>query len=171
MPFKDEAHLVTAGDRFKTITPLVYEGKHETFRVPDSVFTDLASVPSPLQWFAPSAGVYTRAAILHDWTCELAGHGAISSRDSDGIFRRVLREAGVPRVKRWLMWAGVRWGSIFSRSRRADVGKDLPMLALMTLLGVVLVLPAAAVAAAFWLLYYVIEGMLGWVTEPLGWDV
>jgi hypothetical protein len=56
--------------------------------------TDLATVPRVVTWLIPRFGVYTLAAILHDWLCtEGIRSGAVTSREADGIFRRVMREA------------------------------------------------------------------------------
>jgi hypothetical protein len=81
--------------------------------------------------------------VLHDWLIVRAiPAGFVSSRDADGIFRRVLREQGVPFVKRWLMWTGVRWGALFNPPRRAGWLRDLPLVLIWTLLALPVVLPA-----------------------------
>lgn len=109
---------------------LIYKGKTQTFCIPKGYVTDFASVPWFLQWFVPRTGVWTLAAVLHDW---LITHGIpeglVSSRDADGIFRRVLREEGVGFIRRWLMWAAVRVAAPFSKHRRpSGIVRDLPQL-------------------------------------------
>lgn len=113
--------------------PLLYRGRTQVFLVPIGYVTDFATVPWFLQWFVPRTGVWTLAAVLHDW---LITHGIpmglVSSRDADGIFRRVLREEGVDPVRQWLMWAAVRVAAPFNEGRRpAGLLQDAPQLALV----------------------------------------
>lgn len=96
------------GNFWKVREPLTYQGAAEEFEVPAGFRTDFASVPRPLVWFIPRYGVYTRAAILHDYLLRTKRVGAA---DADGIFRRTLRECQVSRPRRWMMWAAVRAGS------------------------------------------------------------
>src|SRR3954470_12268074 len=102
--------------------PLVWTGtKGDTFVVPTGFVTDFATVPRFLHWLVSPYGAYTRAAVLHDWLLvELAawtktqamhspgsGHGPqppANSHDTDGIFRRVMQDLGVPFIQRWIMW-------------------------------------------------------------------
>ena len=76
--------------------------------------TDLASVPTPLQWFASRYGVYTAAALIHDRL--ISGTAKIDGMKdvyADRYFRYMLLEAGVGKVKASMMWAAValrtRW--------------------------------------------------------------
>lgn len=144
--------------------PLIWTGtKGDTFVVPAGFVTDFATVPRFMHWLVLPYGAYTRAAVLHDWLLvELArwdrGNGQVvgisvpagspdrppaTSRDTDGIFRRVMEELGVPWTKRWLMWAAVRSASLFS-SRRAygrRFGRDAPKVAGLFLLALPVLLP------------------------------
>lgn len=161
MPFADPlpALAVASDTTWRLVGPLVYRGATETFTVPDGFLTDLASVPRPVQWLVPVSGRYTWAAVLHDWlcsqlsSCRLLGidprAAQAGPRDADGIFRRVMREYGVPPARRWLMWAGVRLGSLVDPSRRAGWWRDAPAVAALALAAAPLVLPlSVAVAAA-----------------------
>jgi hypothetical protein len=138
--------------------PLVWTGERDTFTVPVGFKTDFATVPRFLHWLVLPYGAYTRAAVLHDYLLgELArwdrGNGHVigigvddpapskppaTSRDIDGIFRRAMRDLGVPWSKRWVMWAAVRLASLFS-ARRAygrEFHKDaLKVLAISELVG------------------------------------
>lgn len=91
-----------------------YVGRDETWELEEGMKSDLASVPAALRWLMNTYGRYTRAALLHDklWSEHRAGRLA-SRRDADGLFRRVMREDGVPFLQRWLMWAAVRIGDLF----------------------------------------------------------
>jgi hypothetical protein len=158
--FNSELNLVAAGPTTWALTlPLVWTGtKGDTFVVPTGFVTDFATVPRFLHWEVSPYGAYTRAAVLHDWLLvQLAawvsdgGDEAAplsppaTSRDCDGIFRRVMEDLGVPWAKRWTMWTAVRWASLFN-SRRAygrRIGRDLPAMLGMTLLALPVSLPGA----------------------------
>lgn len=90
------------------LEPLTYEGRYDLFTVPAGFHTDFASVPRALRSVVSETGVHTRAAVLHDY---LLTDAQITASDADGIFRRVLREAGIGFFLQWLMWAAVRFGS------------------------------------------------------------
>ena len=77
--------------------------------------TDLASVPPALRWFVSTYGIHTPAALIHDW---MIGEGpsvaeALTPEYADRYFRFMLRDLGVPWIRRWLMWSAValrsRW--------------------------------------------------------------
>jgi hypothetical protein len=97
--------VVEDGDHWRLIKPLIYEAARERFVVPAGFRTDFASVPRVLTWLVPRTGKHNRAAVLHDW---LTRQPDVSRKDADGIFLRVLRELGVPPVRRRLMYLGVR---------------------------------------------------------------
>src|SRR4051812_10918506 len=104
MPFltDDVSVIIDRSGVYVLTAPLVYRGARDRFEVPAGFHTDLASVPRILTWLVPVAGVHDRAAILHDALCVALEHGdsRISSPDVDGLFRRVLRELGVPPLRR-----------------------------------------------------------------------
>lgn len=77
--------------------------------------TDLASVPRYMRWFESSYGAHTLAAIIHDNLIIDVPNGGTLGDDtlSDRFFREMMKAAGVPWLKRWIMWAAValrsRW--------------------------------------------------------------
>jgi hypothetical protein len=79
--------------------------------------TDLASIPRFMRWFEGSYGLHTLAAILHDQLIvDQPNKGALGSDTlSDRFFREMLGSAGVPWLKRWIIWAAVairtRWAA------------------------------------------------------------
>ena len=93
------------------VEPVTYQGQRDTFVVPADFETDFASVPRPLAWLLPRYGAYTKSAILHDY---LWRRNVVSRKDADGLFRRSMRELGVPFLRRWIMWAAVRLASRLS---------------------------------------------------------
>jgi hypothetical protein len=155
LPFEVEDVVVrSAGpDTWLLVDELVYHGKFDMFRVPAGFLTDFASVPRIAVWLIPRFGVYTRAAILHDWLCKTL---PIDPVDVDGVFRRVMAELGVGPVKRRLMWAGVRLGALTDPRRRHGWWKTAPATLGITVLALPLAVPMLAVALGL-LVYGVAE--------------
>ena len=132
VPFlQDHLRLRTDGpDGWRLEEELVYLGRDDTFTVPAGFPTDLATVPDALTWLAPRYGVYSRAAVLHDWLCVEAAAGRFQRRHADGIFRRTMRELGVSLPRRWMMWAAVRAASRLSDATPGEVARWLLVAAL-----------------------------------------
>lgn len=151
MPFlTDDIPLLVHPDGvYELIVDLCYQGKDDLIEIPAGFRTDLASVPRFLSWLAPIAGTHNRAAILHDRNCveQAAAYRAgrepdISSTDTDGLFLRCLREAGVNAYRRRAYWLGVRYGALKNPARRKGWLSTAPEVALWTVL-LAPVLPAA----------------------------
>jgi len=151
-------------DEWSLIDDLVYEGRWQRFVVPAGFRTDFATVPLVVGWLVPRFGAYTLAAILHDWLCtEGIRSGTVTSRQADGIFRRVMRESGVPVLRRWLMWAGVRWGALTDEQRRADWLVSAPGVLVISLLAAPLVVPPGILILPALLVYAVAERLVSLV--------
>jgi hypothetical protein len=77
--------------------------------------TDLASIPRYMRWFESPYGAHTLAAILHDdLIVDEPNAGPLEDDTlSDRFFREMMKSAGVPWLKRWIMWSAValrtRW--------------------------------------------------------------
>lgn len=140
---------------WRVVEPLHYEGADREFTVPVGFRTDFASVPRPVVWLVPRYGVYTKAAILHDY---LLKSGEVSKADADGIFRRTLRECNVSVPRRRMMWAAVRFNS---RLAGATAG-DVVAFAVTAVLSLLFLAIPAAVVTVFLLLFWVIE-LVAWV--------
>ena len=149
------------------VDELVYQGRWERFVVPAGFRTDFASVPRPVTWLVPRFGAYTLAAILHDWlVTEGIRSGTVTARQADGIFRRVMRESGVPVLRRWLMWAGVRWGALTDPDRRPGWLVSAPGVLVVSVLAAPVVLPPAVVILPGLVVYAVAEGLVSLVAPP-----
>jgi hypothetical protein len=163
MPFLAGPDLRYIGAGIYELTaPCVYQGASEGFTVPTGFRTDLASVPRPVQWLVPKDGTYEKAAVLHDWCCEVGiAAGLISAVDTDGLFRRVMAESGVDLLLRWLMWTGVRLGALQTSIRRPGWLSTAPMVVLLTLLLAIFVVPVSLLVwlglAVFWVLSVAVE--------------
>ncbi len=87
--------------------------------------SDLASIPRYMRWFESAYGAHTLAAVLHDdLIVDEPNAGPLGSDTlSDMFFREMMKAAGVPWLKRWIMWAAValrsRWAA--GGIRRASV--------------------------------------------------
>lgn len=119
MPFDDQLEARELGPREWELTAqLRYHGNTDTFTVPIGFRTDFASVPRLFWSFIGPTGLHTRAAVLHDWLYVEAPlvKGTkpgtlrrITREEADGLFLRVLREAGVSTWKSVTMHRAVRW--------------------------------------------------------------
>ena len=134
-----------------------YYAKSESFDVPVHQRTDFASVPRAFVWFIPTYGRYTKAAILHDHLCELARLGKFHRRDADGLFRQAMRTLGVPLIRRWIMWAAVRWGALGTADGRKHWLEDAPKVIPITVCVLPLLTPAALVIMLTLLVWYMLE--------------
>lgn len=160
MPFDFTPTLMyVGGGRYRTVGETAYVGDREVIHIPSDFETDLASVPRIFWALLPPTGVYEQAALLHDELCTRLNRGncAISSRDVDGLFRRVAREGGAGFVTRWILWTGVRWGALANPHRRPGIGPDLPLMLVITAAG------SAAVVAVFAAVHLLID----WATSRL----
>jgi hypothetical protein len=101
-------------------SPLVYEvgslGSGKKIEVPVGFVTDGASVPRFLWWFLPPWGKYSRPAVIHDYLCvqieKDTPHIQASTREqADAIFFEAMGVTGVGRIKKWILWIGVRIGA------------------------------------------------------------
>jgi hypothetical protein len=158
---------------WRILTPIGYSGTTQRFEVPkESTIvksrTDFASVPRMFVWFLPRYGRYTKAAILHDYLWRTAvKSGELSLRDADGIFRRAMRELGVPFLKRWIMWAAVRLGALKKGGLTADWLKEVPRVLLVAIVVVPIVLPPALVVFVALIAFKLLEGIV-WIPLKLG---
>lgn len=152
-------------DDWTLVEEVTYQGRTETFVVPKGTLTDFASVPRVFAWLVPSYGLFTAAAVLHDHLVRVERPaGRISAVDADGLFRRAMRELGVPFLMRWFMWAAVRLGSLTDPDGRPGWIRDLPRVAMVTVLALpVILLPTLAIVvgmAVFLVLEYAVWGVL-----------
>ena len=156
MPFLSELVVKDAGENnWKLAAPLRYTAAYQSFEIPTDAETDFASVPVLFQWLIPRSGRYTKAAVLHDFLWRTPVDG-VSRGDADGIFRRCMRELGVPFLRRWLMWAGVRLGSLW-KSKFHDRLKDLPRVLLLFAFPGVFVIAGGIVVLALLLVFFLLE--------------
>jgi uncharacterized protein DUF1353 len=146
------------GRNWSLLHELHYQGTRQRFLVPVGVSTDFASIPRVFVWFLPQYGRYTKAAILHDylWSRGVPAR-ELTRAEADAIFRRALRELGVPFLRRWIMWAGVRIGALKERDGRKGWLKDSWLVFPLLLLALPILGPPALVITIALLVFYVVE--------------
>lgn len=82
--------------------------------VPQGYLTDGASVPRVFWSFFPPWGRYGQAAVLHDWLCEYLGYWdgdnwtRISRKEADNILNDAMKELGVSKATRVIMYTAVK---------------------------------------------------------------
>jgi len=114
--------------RFEIFSPFTYYidrlGGDIKVEIPRGFRTDFASVPRLFWQIIPPVGLYGKAAVVHDYLCsqrwiykknglgwELYG---VTRREADQIFREAMKVLGVGKIKRNIMYLGVRLYSIFT---------------------------------------------------------
>jgi hypothetical protein len=154
---------------------MVYRGRWQTFIVPggwdDGQETDLGSVPKSLQGMFSTYGSYTSAVILHDYLWRVAvPNGMITYREADALLRQAMGTLGVLDVRRYAMWAAVRWGSLLTRrGGHKEWHRDaLPVIGLTLLLFPLVVFPALANTISTALLTFM-EGIMLMVKKLSVW--
>ena len=165
MPFVTPGVAVRQVDAttWELLEAAIYAGHTDRFTVPVGFRTDFASVPRVLTWLLPRYGLFTRAAILHDF---LVRSGAIGRADADGLFRRAMRELGVSFVRRWMMWAAVR---LTSGLAGADATAVVQFVAVAVPSAAFLAVPT--VLLQLWLVLFWLIQLLVWgVRRLLGGD-
>lgn len=73
--------------------------------VPKGYETDFASIPRLMWSIFPPWGKYGKAAVVHDWMCEMKDRKSSEVHD---IFLEAMGVLGVPWWKRRAMWLGVK---------------------------------------------------------------
>lgn len=131
----------------KLLEDVLYDDGEYTYTIPAGYISDGASVPRAMSWLYPKYGEYLKAAVVHDWliTDRLIKNQDIKSNRVDEIFREAMASLEIPKVRQWIMWAGVRIGAIANKHRRKGSLKTLPKLLFVLTLASPLAIPSLAV--------------------------
>lgn len=166
MPFTQESDVKVKevdDNEWELLGTLEYEGRQDHFTVPIGQRTDFASIPRVFVWFVPRYGRYTKAAILHDYLWRKAvPDGQLTRAEADGLLRRAMRELGVPFLRRWIMWAGVRFGALTKADGRKGWLRESPRVILIAVLILPIVVPPALLILLALGIFYVLE-VLAWI--------
>jgi hypothetical protein len=156
MPFDTRLLIEPVDGRVWSLAaPLHYRGERDRWYISDGFTTDLATVPRFLWSVIPPYGTgVTLAVVVHDYLIDVElPRKTITSRDVDGVMRRIMREEGASWLLRWTMWAGVRWGALVSSRRAFGRGflRDSPAVLGMSILAAPVVLLALLPASISWM--------------------
>ena len=95
--------------KWRTLREFTYflgnELSYESITVPEGFVTDFASVPKGLWNIFPPDGIYSQAAVLHDY---LYQKKIYSRKKSDQIFLEAMEVLGVSLWKRRIMYRALR---------------------------------------------------------------
>jgi hypothetical protein len=84
----------------------------------------------------------------------------MSWRDADRYFREAMMHTQVPLLRRWIMWAAVRWAALIRPGGRSGWLRDAPAVLLFTIIGAVFVLPPALLIVPALLAFSVLEWLM-----------
>lgn len=100
------------GGKWELTTPFVYysETTNDTYTVPIGFVTDFASVPRIPGAYYLAGNTAHKAAVVHDFLCRTK---LVSRLMADEVFLEAMKDQQVPAWRRWLMFLGVRIGSLF----------------------------------------------------------
>jgi hypothetical protein len=171
MPFPEDAEVIVKqvdSKNWEVRKALDYRGNLDPYTIPIGTGTDFASVPRIFAWFLPQYGSYTMAAILHDYLWRKhAAQGTMDWVDADGIFRRAMRELDVPFLRRWIMWASVRWAALFKPRGRKGWPREGWQVILFSVVALPFVAPPALLIIVALTAFNFVELIL-WVPLRLG---
>lgn len=137
------------------------DGRPVTYEIPPGQETDFASTPSSLWAMFPPYGDYTAAAIAHDHFWRRLTPEVMSYADADRHLREMLKASGVDWLRRWCMFAAVRWGSLLTRrGGHKDWLRDAPAVLGMSVIALPYVALPAVVNAVFALLFNLTEALI-----------
>jgi hypothetical protein len=164
MPFLEPAEIKVrevSDVNWDLLAPLKYRGNRDEFLVHEHMLTDFASVPRFFVWLLPRYGRYTKPAILHDYLWrEKAASGELAYLDADAIFRKAMHELDVAFLRRWFMWAAVRWGALKKPGGKQGWTKEALRVVVLTVLALPIVGPPAVAIAVALALFYVVERVI-----------
>lgn len=93
--------------KYRTLADYEFAHGDQKIIIPAGYITDFATVPRLLWSIIPPIGRHNRAALLHDYLYD----NRIGSRIfADKLFKKILLEDGVGRLKAEIMYLGVRIG-------------------------------------------------------------
>lgn len=92
-----------------------------SIEVPAGFVTDFASIPRIFWNILPPAGLYAKAALIHDWLYYqgCVGDVSVSREYADTVFLHAMEELGVSWFRRQVMYRAVRVfaGSLWAKRR------------------------------------------------------
>jgi hypothetical protein len=167
--------LLRGDGQLQLMEELARDTRWGRFVVYRGFLTDLASVPGFMRWLVPASGRRVNlAAILHDFACrdlwkryregrtldQRAPDGPLTGpRDTDVLFREMLRFLGLPVLLAWIAWLGVRLGAAANPARRPGIWRDVPRMTLVAVGTGWFVLPAGIIVLLALCAYMIAEAL------------
>lgn len=103
--------VMPSGKTFKVAREFTYLWKRKSIKVHIAVgtLTDFASIPRLARVIIPKLGKHTKATVPHDaiYRDEIPGH-VFTRSEADLMFRDGMKDLGVVKWKRIVMWLAVR---------------------------------------------------------------
>lgn len=119
--------------RVDAAAPFRWTGNLGIVAPPEGLRTDFATIPHLFAVFLPGPGWGRKArwgpaAVLHDWLylCQTRPDSTpLTRKEADAVFREAMKDLGVSRGYRGIIWAGVRcfgwvWWAWFRRRRAVE---------------------------------------------------
>ena len=105
--------------RVRITSDRVFRSMGRSILVPEGFITDLASTPRIIWSFIPPFGPWSEAAVVHD---RLYLIGDCTRLEADQILRDIMRQHGVSRYVRSIIYSGVRVGGwrTWNRYRKSE---------------------------------------------------
>lgn len=86
--------------------PLTVVIDDKTYTIPQEFSTNLASTPRVMWSVFPPSGIYTEAAVVHDYL--YSGNTELTRKEADMVFKALCDSLGVGSVRKNLMYAALR---------------------------------------------------------------
>lgn len=124
--------VMPSGKRFRLHYDFTYQlqrlgvGKGFTVAVPAGFLTDFASIPRIFRIIIPKLGRWNKAAVVHDFLYQNpesgrrfeVGYVKWTRKGADVVFLDAMKDLGVPKWKRNLMYWAVRIGGFMAWRKR-----------------------------------------------------
>ncbi len=118
--------VMPSGKRFRLYNDFTYLWGQTKIPVPAGFETDFASIPRIFRIIIPKLGRWNKAAVIHDYIYQNRIIGMTSynilftfnRKQADIVFRDAMRDLGVAKWKRYVMYWGVRVGGWMAWRKR-----------------------------------------------------
>ena len=114
-----DVRVQPSGKTFKLLYPFTYRWGKTHIQVPAGFETDFASIPRFARVLIPKLGKYNKAAVVHDYLYQ-SDKSPLTRKQADKCFLDGMRDLGVAKWKRTLMYWAVRIGGFLAWKKPID---------------------------------------------------
>lgn len=108
----------TETGKFRLTKSFAISTSLRTFVIPKGFVTNFATTPKFMHWLFPPRGKYERAALLHDYFCNVNNRYTVLKEGKevgDNLFYEIMKKDGVNLFTRlifyyFVRWTGLDWG-------------------------------------------------------------